>query len=141
MATRTGQAVWEGTLREGRGTVKLGSGGYEGPYSFRSRFEEGEGTNPEELIGAAHAGCFSMALAAQLTRAGLSPRRIRTTATIHLEKAGEGFKITRSELETRAQVDGVDQATFQQHAETAKKTCPVSVALGGVQIGLTARLE
>jgi lipoyl-dependent peroxiredoxin len=85
MATRTAEAVWEGTLREGAGRVKLGSGAFEGPYSFRSRFEEGAGTNPEELIGAAHAGCFSMALSAGLSRAKLTPRRIHTTARVHLE--------------------------------------------------------
>jgi OsmC subfamily peroxiredoxin/PPOX class probable F420-dependent enzyme len=98
MATRTAEAVWEGNLREGSGTVKLGSGAYEGPYSFRSRFEDGSGTNPEELIGAAHAGCFSMALSAGLTKAGYTARRIHTTARVSLEKVGESFKITREEL-------------------------------------------
>src|SRR6266436_2960675 len=102
MAKRTASAVWEGTLREGKGTVKLGSGAFEGAYSFASRFEEGTGTNPEELIGAAHAGCFSMALAAGLTRAGFSPKRISTKASVSLEKVGEGFKSNRIELSTEA---------------------------------------
>jgi lipoyl-dependent peroxiredoxin len=99
MAKRKASAVWEGTLREGKGRVKLGSGAFTGQYSFASRFEEGVGTNPEELIGAAHAGCFSMALAAGLTKAGLKPTRISTTAQVSLEKVGEGFKITTIELE------------------------------------------
>src|SRR6185369_5269863 len=100
MPVRKANAVWEGSLREGHGTVKLGSGAYEGQYSFGSRFEEGTGTNPEELIGAAHAGCFSMALAAGLTKAGLNPTRISTGANVSLEKVGEGFKITTIELTT-----------------------------------------
>ena len=140
MATRTAEAVWEGTLREGAGRVKLGSGAFEGPYSFRSRFEEGTGTNPEELIGAAHAGCFSMALSAGLSRAKLTPRRIRTTARVHLESVDGGFRLTRIELDTEAEVPGLDAKAFTEHAETAKKTCPVSVALAAVPISLTARL-
>jgi osmotically inducible protein OsmC len=140
MAKRTASAVWEGTLREGKGTVKLGSGAFEGQYSFVSRFEEGTGTNPEELIGAAHAGCFSMALAAGLTRAGLTPARISTTASVRLEKVGEGFKITTIELETEAEVAGIDQSSFLDHAESAKKNCPVSQALAGVDIKLNAKL-
>lgn len=140
MAARTAEALWEGNLRDGKGRVKLGSGAYEGPYSFRSRFEEGPGTNPEELIGAAHAGCFSMALSAGLTKAGFTATRIHTTARVHLEKVGENFKITRIQLQTEAEVPRLDQATFQEQAETAKKTCPVSVALAGVDISLSARL-
>lgn len=140
MPTRTAEAVWEGNLREGTGKVKLGSGAYEGPYSFRSRFEEGTGTNPEELIGAAHAGCFSMALSAGLSKAGFTARRIHTTAKVHLERAGEGFKITRIELDTEAEVPRLDRQAFQQQTDAAKKTCPVSVALAGVEIALTARL-
>ena len=140
MATRTAEAVWEGNLREGRGRVKLGSGAYEGAYSFRSRFEEGPGTNPEELIGAAHAGCFSMALSAGLTKAGLTAKRIRTTAQVHLEKVGEGFKITRIQLDTEADVPKLDRTAFLEHAEAAKKNCPVSLALAGVDISLNARL-
>jgi len=140
MAKRTASAVWEGTLREGKGTVKLGSGAFTGQYSFVSRFEEGAGTNPEELIGAAHAGCFSMALAAGLTKAGLNPTRISTVANVSLEKVGEGFKITTIELATEGEVPGVDEKTFLEHAETAKKNCPVSQALAGVDIKLNATL-
>jgi len=140
MATRTAEALWEGNLREGGGRVKLGSGAYEGPYSFRSRFEEGPGTNPEELIGAAHAGCFSMALSAGLTKAGYPPRRIRTTAKVSVEQVGEGFRITRIQLDTEAEVPRLDAQAFRQQAEAAKRNCPVSVALAGTEISLTARL-
>jgi osmotically inducible protein OsmC len=140
MATRTGSAVWEGTLREGKGTVKLGSGAYEGPYSFASRFENGTGTNPEELIGAAHAGCFSMALSAGLTKAGFSPKRIATTAKVNLDNVGGGFKIVSIELETEAEIPGIEEQVFQEQAETAKKNCPVSQALAGTEIKLQAKL-
>lgn len=140
MAVRTAEAEWKGNLREGQGTMKLGSGAFEGRYSFPSRFESGPGTNPEELIGAAQAGCFSMALSAGLSRAGFTPTRIHTTATVHLEKVGEGFQITRIELQTEAQIPGIDDKTFQEQAETAKKNCPVSKALAGPQISLKARL-
>lgn len=140
MATRTGSAVWEGTLREGKGTVKLGSGAYEGPYSFASRFESGTGTNPEELIGAAHAGCFSMALAAGLTKEGFSPKRIATTAKVKLDNVGGGFKIVSIELETEAEIPGIEEQAFQEQAETAKKNCPVSQALAGTEITLQAKL-
>src|SRR5215475_3769935 len=118
MAKRTASAVWNGTLREGGGQVKLGSGAFEGQYSFASRFEEGTGTNPEELIGAAHAGCFSMALAAGLTKAGFSPKRVATTAKVHLGQSGGGFKITLIELETEAEIPDIDEAAFQEQAET-----------------------
>ncbi|MCG3162541.1 MAG: Peroxiredoxin OsmC [Acidobacteria bacterium] len=140
MVTRTGTAVWEGTLKEGKGSMKLGSGAYEGAYSFSSRFENGKGTNPEELLGAAHAGCFSMALANELAQAGHAPKRVNTTAKVHLEKTGEGFKITSIDLNTEAEVPGVDEQTFLRHAETAKKNCPVSKVLGGTEIKLQARL-
>jgi osmotically inducible protein OsmC len=140
MAVRKAEAEWTGNLREGKGRVKLGSGAYEGEYSFVSRFEDGKGTNPEELIGAAHAGCFSMALSAGLTKAGLSPKRIHTTAQVHLEKVGEAFEITRIELDTQAEVPGVDEKAFLEHAENAKKGCPVSKALAGPKIELKARL-
>src|SRR5215211_2077861 len=139
MATRTGSAVWEGTLREGKGTVKLGSGAYEGPYSFASRFETGTGTNPEELLGAAHAGCFSMALAAGLSKAGHAPDRIHTTADVYFDKVGEGFKITKIRLRTEAAVPGVDEGTFRAQAEATKKNCPVSHALAGTMIELDAK--
>jgi lipoyl-dependent peroxiredoxin len=140
MAVRTAEAVWNGNLREGKGTVKLGSGAYEGAYSFSSRFESGTGTNPEELIAAAHAGCFSMALSAGLGKANITPTRIHTTATVHLEKVGEGFGITRIELNTEAQIPGIDDATFQKTAAEAKAGCPVSKALAGAQISLKAKL-
>ena len=140
MSTRTASARWQGNLKEGNGVLRTGKGGYEGPYSFASRFEEGEGTNPEELIGAAHAGCFSMALSGILTKAGHPPQSIQTTAKVHLEKQGEGFAITRIDLDTDAVVPGLDDAAFQGHADAAKNGCPVSKALAGVQIGLTARL-
>ena len=140
MAIRSASAVWEGSLKEGKGKVKLGSGAYEGQYSFASRFEEGKGTNPEELIGAAHAGCFSMALSAGLGRSGFTPKRIQTTAKVHLEKVGEAFRITRIDLATEAEVPKIDTTMFQEHAEAAKKGCPVSAALAGVDISLNARL-
>jgi osmotically inducible protein OsmC len=141
MATRTGSAVWEGTLKEGNGRMKLGSGAFEGPYSFSSRFENGTGTNPEELIGAAEAGCFSMALSANLSKAGHPPKRINTTAKVNLGQVGAGFKITSIDLDTEAEVPGIDKAKFDELAEQTKKTCPVSVALAGTEIKLNARLK
>ncbi|HEX2224506.1 MAG TPA: OsmC family protein [Thermoanaerobaculia bacterium] len=140
MPVRKANAVWEGDLKGGQGKVALGSGAYEGPYSFGSRFEEAGGTNPEELIGAAHAGCFSMALAAGLGRAGHSPKRVATSAKVHLEKVGEGFKITRIELDNESEIPGIDDATFQEQARKAKEGCPVSQALAEVEITLNARL-
>jgi osmotically inducible protein OsmC len=140
MAIRTARAQWEGNLQEGRGKMALGSGAFEGAYSFASRFEEGTGTNPEELIGAAHAGCFSMALAAALGKGGFSPTRVATTAKVHLMKGAEGFSITTIELDTEAQVAGIDAAKFQEIADGAKKGCPVSKALTGTEIKLNARL-
>ncbi|MDQ2919463.1 MAG: OsmC family protein [Verrucomicrobiota bacterium] len=140
MAERKGSAVWEGNLKEGKGTMKLGSGAYEGPYSFSSRFENGTGTNPEELIGAALAGCFSMALASNLTKAGHAPKRISTTANVKLEIVDGGPKITTIELTTDAEVPGIDDKTFQEQAEATKKGCPVSKALTGTEITLKAKL-
>jgi osmotically inducible protein OsmC len=140
MAVRKAEAVWQGSVRDGQGKVKLGSGTFEGAYSFVSRFEDGKGTNPEELIGAAHAGCFSMALAAGLGRASITPKRITTTVQVHLEKSGDGFAITRIELSTEGDVPGIDAATFAKHAEDAKRNCPVSKALAGTQITLQAKL-
>jgi osmotically inducible protein OsmC len=140
MATRKADAVWTGGLRDGKGTVKLGSGAFEGSYSFASRFEEAGGTNPEELIAAAHAGCFSMALSAALGKAGFAPQRIATTAKVHLEKVGEAFGITRIELATDAAVPDIDDAKFQEIANQAKENCPVSKALKAVEITLEARL-
>ena len=140
MPTRSANAVWEGKLQNGHGTMKLGSGAFEGEYSFPSRFESGKGTNPEELIGAAHAGCFSMAFAAALGQAGYTPERVQTEAKVHLEKVGEGFKITKIELETEANIPNIDESEFQEQAQAAKKNCPVSQALTGTEITLNAKL-
>ena len=133
MPKRTANARWEGSLQEGSGTMRMASGAYEGPYSFQSRFEEGEGTNPEELIAAAHAGCFSMALSLGLGQAGHEPESIETEATVAIDKAGGGFAITHILLRTRARVPGIDPDEFQRQAEAAKGGCPVSQALGGVE--------
>lgn len=140
MPVRSANAVWEGGLKDGAGHLALGSGAFEGRYSFGSRFEEAGGTNPEELIGAAHAGCFSMALSAALGRAGFSPKRIATAAKVHLEKVGDAFRITRIDLITEAEIPGIDDAAFQEQAKGAKEGCPVSAALAGVQISLDAKL-
>jgi osmotically inducible protein OsmC len=138
MAIRESSANWLGNLKEGRGTMRVGAGAYDGPYTFASRFEEGPGTNPEELIGAAHAGCFSMFLSALLSDAGHAPLRIATTAKVHL---GAGPKITLIELDTVGDVPGIDEATFLDFAEKAKIGCPVSQALASVEMKLTASLE
>ena len=132
MPKRTASARWSGSLQAGRGTMRMASGAYEGPYSAQSRFDEGDGTNPEELIARAHAGCFSMALSLFLGNAGYEPESIETDATVHIEKVGEGFGITRIELRTRASVPGIEEAEFQQQAEAAKANCPVSQALAAV---------
>jgi osmotically inducible protein OsmC len=118
--------------------MRLGSGAFEGQYSFSSRFEEGTGTNPEELIGAAHAGCFSMALSAGLERAGYTPTAVETSARVHLERVESGFRISRIELSCTADVPGIDDAAFGEQAEAAKTNCPVSQALAGVDIQLDA---
>jgi lipoyl-dependent peroxiredoxin len=133
MPKRTAGARWDGSLTEGSGTMRMASGAYEGPYSFQSRFQEGEGTNPEELIAAAHAGCFSMALSLELGNAGHAPESVETEAIVHLDKEGDGFAIKRIELRTRGRVPGASEEEFQQAAEGAKKGCPVSRALGGVE--------
>jgi lipoyl-dependent peroxiredoxin len=141
MPKRTAEARWDGSLQEGNGTMRMASGAYEGPYSFQSRFQEGDGTNPEELIAAAHAGCFSMALSLVLGQAGHELESVETTSTVHIDKAGEGFAITRIELDARARVPGVSGEEFQQAAEAAKEGCPVSRALAGVDsIELRAEL-
>ena len=140
MPVRKAEAVWEGNLKEGKGIMKFGSGAYEGAYSFASRFGDGKGTNPEELIGAAHAGCFSMALSLFLETAGFTPERIRTTAKVHIDKVGEGFKSTAIDLETEVRVPGIDEKEFLKQAEATKKGCPVSQALAGVEISLKATL-
>lgn len=140
MPVRKAEAVWEGNLSKGSGRMKLGSGAFEGEYSFSSRFEDGRGTNPEELIGAAHAGCFSMALSLFLEKAGYKPENIHTRAAVHIEKTAEGFRITRIELETEATVPGIDEKAFREQAEAAKRECPVSRALAGTEIKLESRL-
>jgi osmotically inducible protein OsmC len=139
MPVRQSEAVWEGGLK-GKGKMKLGSGAFEGAYSFASRFENGTGTNPEELIGAAHAGCFSMALSFMLQNAGYSPESVHTVAKVHIDKVGEGFRITSVELDTEAKIPGIDEKKFLEQAEAAKKGCPVSQALAGTEITLKARL-
>ena len=142
MPTRTANARWNGSLQEGEGTMRMASGAYEGPYSFQSRFEEGEGTNPEELIAAAHAGCFSMALSGELGNAGHEVESVETDATVHLEKVPDGFAIKRIELHTRVKAPGLDESAFQEAAEAAKKGCPVSQALAAVEsIELDAELQ
>lgn len=141
MPVRQADAVWEGNLALGAGRLSVGSGAFEGPYSFKSRFEEGESaTNPEELLGAAHAGCFTMALTAQLSRVKLVPTRIHTKARVKIEQVGAVFSITQIELETEAEIPGLDDATFQKYALEAKETCPVSKALTGTEIHLSAKL-
>ena len=138
MPARKAEAEWNGDLRSGSGRVKFGT--FDAPYSFASRFENGSGTNPEELIAAAHAGCFSMALSNGLAKAGHTPTRVHTVASVTLGKVGEGFEITSIELTCDAKVPGIDDATFQQQANTAKENCPVSKALRATKITLHAKL-
>lgn len=141
MPTRTAHAEWNGPIDSGKGTMAFGSGAFEGPYSFQSRMEEGPGTNPEELIGAAHAGCFSMAFSLVLGESGHPPESIATDAKVKFEQQGGGWAITGIELTTVGRVPGIDEADFQKAAQTAKENCPVSVALGAVDITLNASLE
>jgi osmotically inducible protein OsmC len=142
MAIRTAAAEWKGDLPSGNGTFSGASGQIEGAYSFQSRFGEGGGTNPEELIAAAHASCFSMALSGVLAGGGTTPESVRTEAKVQILKEGEGFAITRIELATVGRVPGIDQAGFEQAAQAAKENCPVSRALAAVpEITLDARLE
>jgi lipoyl-dependent peroxiredoxin len=142
MAVRTAKAEWRGNLREGSGTLASETGAVSGKYSFSSRFEEGTGTNPEELVAAAHAGCFSMALSGNLTKAGHEPEYVRTTARVHLEKRDAGFTIVRVELVSRASVPGITKEAFQVEAEAAKKGCPISRALSAsIEVALDAALE
>jgi lipoyl-dependent peroxiredoxin len=140
MAIRTADAVWQGDLKGGKGNIKFGGGAFDGQYSFSSRFEEGTGTNPEELIAAAHASCFSMALSNGLSQAGHPPTEVKTTAKVHLEKGAQGFGIPKIDLVTVASVPGIDEATFQEQAETAKKNCPISKLLSAAEITLDAKL-
>lgn len=140
MPVRTAEAEWKGNLMEGSGRMKLGSGAFDGPFTFKSRMESGPGTNPEELIGAAHAGCFSMAFSHQLASAGFTPKRVHTRANVRFEKSDAGFAISQIALETEGEVPGISEAKFQELAEAAKKGCPVSKALAGTNITLNARL-
>lgn len=137
---REAHARWEGDLRKGSGTMALGSGAFEGAYSFRSRFEDGPGTNPEELIGAAHAGCFSMAFSNLLAQAGHAPLSVRTTARVHLEPVDGKPTIHLIELVCEGDVPGIDPEDFQKIAAEAKAGCPVSRALASVDISLEASL-
>jgi osmotically inducible protein OsmC len=140
MPVRSASAQWNGDLTSGNGRMRMASGAWEGPYSFGSRFAEEQGTNPEELIAAAHAGCFSMALSAELAGAGFAPQRVETTARVHLDKDGDGFTITRIELETMAIVPGIEEDKFQEIVTGAKNGCPVSRLLTGAKIEANARL-
>ena len=133
-------AVWSGDLKTGNGTMQIGKKESPAPYSFGSRFEGGDGFTPEELLGAAHAGCFSMALANKLASAGAKPNRIKTTADVKLEKTAGGFSITGIHLTTEADVEGIDEAGFAKAAEEVKSTCPVSKALAAVPMQLDHRL-
>src|SRR5690349_21898954 len=142
MPTSQAMAVWEGKLKDGNGTFKAGSSSFSGPYSFATRFEGKKGTNPEELIAAAHAACFSMALSAGLEKAGKPATRVETTAACTLDMVAGAATITKMELKVRGTVAGVDQAAFQTAADEAKRNCPVSKALAGIpQITLDATLE
>jgi osmotically inducible protein OsmC len=142
MPTRSSSAEWKGVLRSGSGKVTVGKGVFEGAYSFASRFEDGTGTNPEELIGAAHAACLSMALSAGLERAGTPAERVTTKASVSLEKVGDAFRITKIRLEVRGRVPNLAAAAFKEAAEKAKDGCPVSNALkGNVAFELDAQLE
>jgi lipoyl-dependent peroxiredoxin len=140
MAIRNAEATWQGSLKDGQGQMKVGSGAFEGAFSFATRFEEEPGTNPEELIGAAHAGCFSMALSGDLVKAGYTPETITTSARVHLGKVDGKSRITLIELDCQARVPGIEAAQFAQIAEGTKTGCPVSAALAAVEIQLNARL-
>lgn len=140
MPTRNASATWNGSLKEGNGSFKGSSGAIQGSYSFGTRFENNPGTNPEELIAAAHAACFSMALSAGLGKNGFSPQRVSTTAAVSIDKVETGFKITKIKLTTEASVPGVDPAKFQEIANATKTGCPVSGALSAVPIELEAKL-
>lgn len=140
MPTRQSNAEWQGDLKSGHGTMALGSGAWHGQFSFRSRFENGTGTNPEELLAAAHAGCFSMALSNRLAEAGHPPKSVKTTAAVHLDMTAAGPTITKIELRTDANVPDMAEADFRTHAEAARKGCPVSKLFQGAEITLDAKL-
>ena len=141
MALRTANAQWDGTLREGKGSMRFGGGAFEGAYSFESRFEEGEGTNPEELIAAAHAGCFSMALSGEITKAGYTPESVSTEAKVSLVKGDDGFRINRIQLITAVSAPDLSDDELQDLAEGAKQGCPVSKALNVPEITVEATLK
>lgn len=141
MVTRTAEAEWRGALADGVGTVERGSGAFQGHYSFVSRFEAGSGTNPEELLGAAHAACFSMAMSLGLGEAGFTPRSIKTSASVHIDRSADGFSIHRIDLVMTGDVPGIDLQAFIAIAEATKRGCPVSKALTGVEITLAAQLK
>src|SRR6266567_9451514 len=142
MLIRKSEAEWKGNLAHGSGRLSVGSGAIDVPYSFKSRIEDGQSaTNPEELLGAAHAGCFTMALAAQLSGAGFTPTEIQTEAKVSFDKLGDSFSITRVDLQTSAELAGIDDVTFQGLAAEAKKNCPVSKALAAIDIGMKATLK
>jgi osmotically inducible protein OsmC len=140
MKANISKAIWRGKLKDGKGTMSIGSALDDLPFTFSSRFENGNGSNPEELIAAAHAGCFSMAFSALLAEKGFTPVQISTIAEVELEKGKDGFKITKSTLNTKAEVTSIDEATFNKLAEEAKLNCPVSSALSSVKIELNASL-
>ena len=142
--TRKAEADWDGGIMDGKGAIKLGSGAFEGAYSFKSRFSDEQSekaTNPEELIAAAHAGCYTMALSGNLGKAGYTPTNIHTTANVKIEKQGDGFVIPNIDLVTEAKVEGIEDEEFQKIAEETKKTCPVSQVLAGADISLKATLK
>jgi lipoyl-dependent peroxiredoxin len=141
MTTRNSRAEWNGDLQSGKGALEVGDGVFEGSYTFASRFEEGDGTNPEELAAAAHAACFSMALSNMLAQAGSPPESVRTEAAMHLEKVEGAPTITRVELTTRGRVPGMEAADFVEHAEKAKTGCPISKLFAGAEITVDAQLE
>jgi len=140
MIKRTAKANWQGDLKKGYGSISLGSGAFEGQYSFTSRFEDGKGTNPEELIGAAHAGCFSMALSSELSKAGYMVDKISTEAIVSMDKGESGFSITKIKLVTKARIHDIEMKEFVKYASGAKENCPVSQALSAVDIQLEAHL-
>ncbi len=140
MKARTAQAVWKGDLKSGNGVMNIPNLGWKGNYTFKSRFDEGEGTNPEELIAAAHAGCFSMAFANTMAGKGYDPKSVETEAQVHLTLGEKGFYISSVHLVCQASVEGIDNDTFQALAEEAKKNCPVSKALAAIDISVEAKL-
>ena len=142
MTARNGSAEWRGSLETGSGTITVGDGMFEGAYSYESRFGEEAGTNPEQLLAAAHSGCFTMALANGLSTAGHAPESLRTTARVQLRRVDRAVMLARIDLETEGDVPGIDEREFQAYAEAAKRDCPVSRALAGIhEIALTAKLR